>query len=341
MTIKDIAKICGVGIGTVSRAINNEPGVSPATREKILKVVEENGFVPNSSAKNLKAVESHTIALLVKGIDNIFFEEMLRIFEQELQKLDYSYVVVPVAENQDESKVALSLVRERRLKGVIFLGGLLSTPDDGSMDSLDIPCVRCTVANPDITVGNKDLSVSIDDRKEARRAVSYLLQCGHKRVAMIAAKEDDTSVGTMRLAGYKDALLDASVDFDSSLVCPMHPDYPEYTVASGYHTTKALLESGTDFTALFTISDMVAFGAYKAIKEKGLSIPDDISVMGFDGLALTEYFHPALTTISQPTDQMVTASIELLIKAIESDDTRGEHRIYMAELIERDSVKKL
>ncbi len=339
MTIKDIAKICGVGVGTVSRAINHQPGVRPETREYILKVVEEQGFVPNNSARNLKAAETHTIALLIKGIGNIFFQEMLRIFEQELQKLEYSYVVVPVAENQDEAKVAVELIHDRRLCGIIFLGGLIAdiNPD---YEEINVPCVRCTVANPNVTVGSKELSVAIDDRQEAKRAVEYLIKCGHKRIGILAARESDNSVGSMRLAGYREALAAAGIPFDEQLVAHMVDELPEFTTASGYGTTKTLLESGVEFTALFTLSDMMAFGAYKAIKEKGLRIPQDISVMGFDGLSLTEFFYPPLTTMSQPAEQMVVASIEVLTRAIEQENSRGERRFFMTELIERNSVAK-
>ncbi len=340
MTIKDIAKLCGVGVSTVSRAVNHQPGVRPETREYILKVVEEQGFVPNNSARNLKVTETNTIALLIKGIGNLFFQELQQIFEQELQQLDYSYVIVPVAENQDETKVALELINDRKLCGIIFLGGLIANahPD---YEKIQVPCVRCTVANPNVTVGGRELSVAIDDRQEARRAVDYLIKCGHKKIAILAARPSDSSVGAMRLAGYRQSLEAAGIPFDEKLVARMPEGAPEFTTVSGYETTKALLDSGAKFTALFALSDMMAFGAYKAILERGLRIPEDISVMGFDGLSLTEFFYPPLTTMSQPTEQLVMASIDVLLRAIEQDNVVGERRFFMTELVERSSVRNL
>lgn len=339
MTIKDIAKLCNVSISTVSRAINNDPGINPETRARVLKVIEEQNFVPNKSARNLKMIESNTIALLIKGTDNPFFQEMLRVFEQELQKVEYSYQTYPIAEDQDETLFAIELVKEKRLKGIIFLGGLFGVSEN-KLDSIGIPCVRCTISNPDVIVGSKDFAVSIDDRREAYRAVDYLCKCGHKKIAILGAKELDSSIGKLRLEGYKDALKENNIAYNPRLVAHMSEDYREFTTENGYWTTKKLLETGEDFTAIFAISDMMAFGAYKAIKEKGYRIPEDISVVGFDGLELTAFYHPSLTTVRQPSDQMVRASIDILLGAIHGG-SQGEKRIFRAELIERDSVKKL
>lgn len=339
MTIKDIAKMCNVGISTVSRAINDDPGINQETRARILKVIEEQNFVPNNSARNLKMVESKTIALLIKGTDNPFFQGMLRIFEQELQKVEYSYLIYSVAADQDETMVAMELVKERRLKGIIFLGGLAEVSDE-RLNSIGVPCVRCTINNPGVNVGKKDYSVSIDDKKEAYRAVDYLCKCGHKKIGVLGGRKDDNSIAKMRLEGYKEALADNGIPYNSSLVTYMKNDVPEFSAENGYLTAKELLESGEEFTAVFALCDMMAFGAFKAIKEKGLRIPEDISVMGFDGLELTNFYHPALSTMSQPCDQMVKASIDVLMGAI-LQGNQGEQRIFPAELIERESVCKI
>lgn len=338
MTIKDIARLCNVGISTVSRAINDDPGINPETKARILKVIEEQNYIPNNSARHLKMVESNTIALLIKGTDNLFFQGMLRIFEQVLQEVEYSYLIYPVTQDQDETIVAMELVKERKLKGIIFLGGLMEVGEN--IDRIGVPCVRCTVSNPDMMTDRQDYSVSIDDKKEAYRAVDYLCRRGHTKIAILAGRKQDCSIGYMRLEGYKQALEDNRVACDSKRIVYMKEDIPEFTAENGYAMTKELLESGVEVTALFAISDMMAFGAYKAIKEKGYRIPEDISVIGFDGLDLTQFYHPSLTTMQQPCEQLVKASIEVLLRAIH-EDSRGEQRIFQAELVERDSVKTI
>lgn len=335
-TIKDIAKICNVGISTVSRAINDDPRINQGTKERILKVIEEYHYVPNNSARNLKMIESNTIALLIKGIDNQFFQAMLKIYEEELKKMEYTLLIHAVGEDQDDASVATELAKEKRLKGIIFLGGLMNYPEE-EMDMIGIPYVLCTVATDVNSPKQNCLSVSIDDAKESYKAVDYLCKKGHRRIAIITGRETDFAIGGLRLKGYQKALADNGIPYDPELVRYMKMDIPEYSAANGYQVTKELLESGVDFTAIYVISDLTAFGAYKAIFDAGKRIPEDYSVMGFDGLEATRYYQPSLTTIVQPSSEMVKCSIELLMDAIAGKE--GKRQLIMdAHLLERDSV---
>ena len=187
ITIKDIARICGVGVGTVSRAINNDPRVSDATREKILKAVKDYHYVPNNSARNLKMVESNTIGLLFSGIDNPFFQGMISVFERACDELGYSFFLYAVKEHDRVENVAMEVCKERRLKGLIILGGQLSFPNR-RLDSLGVPYVLCTVTVPKTGEQLPCSSVSIDDEKESFRAVSYLIGLGHRRIAILAGR---------------------------------------------------------------------------------------------------------------------------------------------------------
>lgn len=337
LTIKDIAKICNVGVSTVSRAINDDPGINKDTRERILKVIEEYQYVPNNSARNLKMNESNTIALLVKGIDNQFFQGMLKIFEPELRKLEYSFLLHPVGEYQDDASVAVELAKEKRLKGIIFLGGLIDYPE-AKLKSMGIPYVLCAVAANMMAQKRKCSSVSIDDEKEGYKAVDYLCKMGHKKIAIICGRRFDQAVGALRLRGYRKALEDNGIEVNERLIRYMRDDIPEYSVDNGYEVTKELLASGEEFTALFAISDLTAFGAYKAIMEAGKKIPDDYSVMGFDGIELTQFYHPALTTMVQPCEEMIKTSIKMLMDEIDGKKQVEEH-IFEAKLLERGSVK--
>lgn len=339
ITIKDIAKICNVGIGTVSRAINNDPGINDKTKERVLRVIKECGYVPNNSARNLKRSNSNTIALLIKGIDNQFFQGLLKIFQEELGKIKYSFLIHPVAEDEDEIYEALKLTKEKKLKGIIFLGGLIDRADE-RLKHLGIAYVLCTVAVNKDAPKRQCSSVSIDDELESFRAVDYLCKMGHKKIAMITGRETDYAVGRLRQEGYMRALKENGIEFDPKLVRFMKESIPEYSIENGYAVAKELLESGMEFTALYAVSDITAFGAYKAIYDAGKKIPEDYSVMGFDGLNMGNYFYPALTTMEQPGEEMVQASINLLMREIEG---KKEHqKLFLeAKLLERKSVKKL
>jgi len=319
--------------------MNNHPDINPATKQMILEAIEDSGYIPNNSARNLKRIESNTIAVLVKGISNPFLQGMFEIFEQQVKETDYSFIIHRVEEREDEISVALELEREKRLKGVIFLGGACENFEE-RIRRMDIPFVLCTVAMSDSVDKSLYSSISIDDYKESYRLVSYLCELGHKRIAMISGKIDDESIGKMRYQGYVQALKDHGIPLEPELVRYMKQDLPEFTPENGYAVAKELLADDVDFTALFVVSDNTAFGACKAILEAGKRIPEDYSVAGFDGIKLSRYYHPALTTMRQPCEEMAQESIRLLIDLIEGRKT-NQHKTFDAELIAGESVRRM
>ncbi len=340
LTIKDIALICGVSISTVSRAINDDPGINANTRARVMEVVKEFNYIPNNSARNLKMTESNTVALIVKGLNNPFFQGMFPLFQEALEREGYQFLLHTVRADSDESYVAEEIAKEKRLKGIIFLGGKMDYPEK-VLENIRIPLVLCSVAGRSGSDEEKILvsSVSIDDPKEAYKVVDYLCKNGHKRIAIVTGQKSDSTVGPLRLQGYKQALLDNGIEYDESLVGYMG-DNPEYSEANGYCIMEQLLKNGGDFTAVFVISDRMAVGVYKAIYDAGKRIPEDYSVIGFDGIELTHYMQPSLTTVVQPVQQMVDSSIKMLMEQIEDSSVR-QRRTYEAELHERDSVLNL
>lgn len=341
LTIKDIARICGVSISTVSRAINDDPGINSATKDRVMQVVKQFNYVPNNSARNLKMTESTTIALMVKGINNPFFQSMFRDFQEGLEEKGYTFLMHTVAENADEGRAAESVAKEKRLKGLIFLGGIMDYPEV-VLENINIPFVLCSVAmaaDYRKTIP-KVSSVSIDDELEAYKTVSYLIQRGHRKIAIITSRRADYTVGYLRLRGYQKALDDNGIDFDPELVGYNHDEIQEYTEANGYAVMNDLLNRDKEFTAVFAISDRLAIGAYKAIYDAGKRIPDDYSVVGFDGIDVGKYLYPALTTVVQPAHQMAESSIDLLMKQINGDQIRKQVT-YEAHLLERDSVRDI
>nr|WP_027872288.1 LacI family DNA-binding transcriptional regulator [[Eubacterium] cellulosolvens] len=339
LTIKDIARICNVSISTVSRAINNDPTINAKTRERVMEVVREFNYIPNNSARNLKMTESNTVALIVKGINNPFFQGMFPYFQKRLEDLGYQYLLHTVGGDADEGYVAEAIAKEKRLKGIIFLGGKMNYPEK-ILENIRIPMVLCSVAglSHEDNVLPRVSTVSIDDSGEAHKVVEYLIRKGHRRIAIITGQKDDLTVGRLRLRGYRKALEENGIAFDEKLVGYMDDGIPEFTEANGYATMKRMLESGTEFTAAFVISDRMAMGAYKALYDAGKRIPEDCSVIGFDGIEMTRYMQPSLTTVKQPVEELVESSVQMLMKQINGSRER-KHLIYDAELLERDSVK--
>lgn len=339
ITIKDIAKMCGVGVTTVSRAINNHPDINEETKAMVMKVIKENNYVPNNSARNLKRSASKTIAVLIKGITNPFFNHMIKVFEEETKRKKYSFILQRVDENQDEIDVAIELEKEKRLKGIVFLGGYFSHSEE-KLNQLTVPFVLSTIGMTAEFNPKKYSSVSVDDFKESYKIVNYLCDMGHKKIAIITAPMDDVSIGKLRYEGYKKALEDRGLEVNKNLVRCMREDIETYTMENGYLVTKELLKSKEEFTAIYAISDSLAIGACKAIFEAGKTVPEDYSVAGFDGLDIGFYYNPSITTIRQPVEEIAYETIKILFDLIHKKITHA-HKVFPAELVVRESTTSL
>ena len=322
INIKDIARICGVGVSTVSRAINNHPDINPETKNMIMQAIKEHNYIPNNSARNLKRTDSKAIAVLIKGISNPFFSKMIRIFEEEIQKKKYLFIMQRVDACDDEVDVAVELIKEKKPRGIVFLGGFFSH----SKEKLESSSYSW---------------VSVDDFAESYKMTDYLCKLGHKRILILAATQDDESIGRLRLEGYKKALADNGIEPDEELCVFSEVGRDCYTMDYGFMAMSRILEEKkTDFTAVYAISDSIAIGACKAITEYGMKIPEDYSVAGFDGLDIAHYYNPTLTTIRQPVEEMAESTIKILFDVIRGK-AGHQKRVFRGELVEGESTRRV
>ena len=337
MTIKDIAKISGVSISTVSRVLNNRPDVSESVRQRVLAVVEASGYIPNDSARDLVRSHSDAIGVVVRGSGNLFFAEMLKSVSREIDRGGYTMVLRQITSDADEVKTGAMLEREKKLQGLIFLGGRFDyTPAE--LSSIGVPYVCCSYSN---VFGSLDpesfSSISIDDHKTSYQAVSHLISLGHRRIAALVSSPDDRSISELRCNGYLAALADHSIPFDPKLlVCTDG----RFDIEDAYAGTNALLDSGADFSAIFTLSDTFAIAAIKALHDHGRRVPEDCSVIAIDGLAVSEYTLPTLTTMIQPAGQMGRESVEILMNILENGSPTRHVRLE-ATLREGGSVRAI
>lgn len=340
-TIRDIAKACGVGVSTVSRAINNHPDINPETKEMIMNVIREHNYIPNNSARNLKRSHAKTIAVLIKGITNPFFSSMIGIIERETYERKYSFILQHVEEHENEVDVAIQIIKEKRLKGIIFLGGNTSHTSE-KLSQLDIPFVLNTLGIPEEfeKQSSKWACVSVDDYAESYKMVTYLCKQGHQRIALLSACSDDQSIGLLRYQGYVQALKDNGRTLVDELV--VHMDGPDdaYNMETGYRLMKKLMAKEESFTAVYAIADSLAIGACRAIREAGRTIPEDYSVVGFDGIEMGTYYVPSLTTIRQPVEEMAKKMVSLLFDLIKKEGG-GKKVILPADLLVRESTKTI
>lgn len=338
VTIKDIARICGVGVSTVSRAMNDHPDINRETKEKIQAAIREYNYIPNNSARNLKRHESNTIAVLIRGIYNVFITDMVTQGERYIKYTQYSLYLRQVYPEEDEVDIAIELVKEKRLKGIIFLGGMFDHSVE-KLKQIEIPYIMMTVS-PSPRISGMCSSVYVDDEMESYRIVDYLCRMGHRKIALITTPESERSIGHLRAKGYFRALKDNGIGRDNRLVRRMSENTWEFSISSGYAVTKELLADNTDFTAIYACSDYAAIGACKAICETGKTVPGDYSVAGYDGLEIGRFYNPPITTISQPINDMLKKTFELLLDEINGDETR-QTVVFPGELLAGGSVRDI
>ena len=319
MTIRDIARRCGVSVSTVSRVLNDHPDVSAANRDKVLRVVRELHYVPNTSARDLVRPQSDGIGLVVRGVGNPFFTGVIRAIERAIEEAGYSMVLHQIRSGEDEVRSGAELARSRRLLGLILLGGCFDyTPEQVAV--LDVPFVCCSYTNSFGELAeDRYSSVTIDDQQEAYRAVRLLLERGHRRIAVLLDSVEDHSISQLRFMGCCRALGEYGLRPDDALVA----ETGSFEMAATYRRMTELLRSGAEFSAVFCVSDSMAVAAMKALYDQGRRVPEDCSVVAIDGIDMSAYAAPTLTTLVQPQEELGERSVQILVDLIEG---RGGNR---------------
>lgn len=336
MTIKDVAKYSGVSVSSVSRALNGHPDVSENVRERVLEAVRVLHYVPNNSARDLSRTQTDAIGLIVRGAGNPFFTPIIRSIEKAILNSGYSMEVHQIAAGEDELAAGASLAKAKRLNGIVFLGGEFDYTAEKTA-VLNIPFVCCTFANTFGTLDkNTFSSVSIDDEAEAYRAVKYLTDRGHRKIAILLDSTHDRSISELRYRGYCRALEEAGIPQDKELVEEI--DY--YDMEAAYEGIRKLLVRRNDLTAIFTIADTMGVAVLKALYEAGKKVPEECSVISIDGLEMSRFTIPTLTTLEQPKEEMAEKAVLLLIRMIEGTG-ENEHLYLPTKLREGKSVKSI
>lgn len=319
LTIKDIARLSGVSVSTVSRVLNDRPDVSEESRRRVRAVIQAENYIPNNSARDLVRINSDAIGLIVRGVQNPFYTDIIHAIERVLEAAGCTMVMRQIGFSDDEIEAGAVMQREKRLRGIIFLGGRSDyTPEE--LARVTVPYVLCSYTNSYGTLDpNTYSSVSICDEDAAYTAVNELIANGHRRIAALIAAKDDSAISQLRYQGYCRALHEHGLALCDALVFSTGESF---AIEDAYRTMDAALEQADDFTALFTIADDMAIGAMRALREHGKDIPGDVSVVAIDGIAVSEYIHPMLSTVCQPKEELGTKSAELLLDVIEG---RGGH----------------
>ena len=301
----------GYSISTVSRVLNHRNDVSPDAKKKIEEVVEKFHFVPNNNAKHLKQSNTKTIVVLVKGISNMLFSNIVEEIQQMIGRTDYTLVVSYIDEDENEVEQALQLCRERKPLGLLFLGGNPEFFKQG-FAKVDVPSVLVTNRANNLPFENLS-SVATDDIAAGKCAVDALLEAGHDKIGIIGGDPVKSYTSHQRYLGCKESFAEHGKEMDLE-VCY---EKARFSFDSAYRAMKRLVEKYPDLTAVFAMSDVMAIGAIRALRDMDYRVPEDISVIGFDGTVLAEYYNPKLATIRQQYQTLAVRSVEILFGQIE------------------------
>ena len=336
MNIKGIAEIAGVSVSTVSRVLNDSSEVKDITREKIMEIMKEQKYVPNNSARNLKRIDSKSIGVLVDGGYNPFFYEVINIISKDIKEKGYSMVVQYRSRKDKELLTAREFIKEKKLSGLICIGiNFLDVDIERShISDIEVPIVSIS-AFISKEISKYISSVNIDDFKAAYSATNVLINNGHSEIGIITSDKENDFCGRTRLQAYEKALCDNNLKVKKAYI-----EFGDYTFETGYKAMERMIKKKKVPTAIFIISDIMAIGAAKACANFGIRVPEDISIIGFDGIEHTKYFHPSLTTVKQPYEYMAAESVSLLMELI-NDKAKHQHINFDVKIIERDSVKAL
>ena len=322
-SIREVAKLANVSPATVSRVMNGTAKVDDEKKKRVLKAIEETGFVPNEVARSLFKKSAKIIGLILPSIENPFFAQLAGAIERNAEKHGFRLVLCNTGSVAEKEKAAMQMLSSMNADGIIL------TTSNGELreytESSSIPII----VTDRIFQGSSKLKyVHCDHYKGGRMAAEHLIDCGCKSIVCIKGQQEISSARD-RYQGYKDVCneqgikeqtMDSAYDFDE-----------------GMKVTEELLEKYKDVDGIIACNDMVAISAYKVLHKKGIKVPEQIQLIGFDDIALSKLITPELTTISQPVDEIGAKAAELIIQ---KDNGEQQEYIFEAKLVEREPTRR-
>lgn len=330
VTIRDIADAAGVSPMTVSNVINKRPHVAATTREKVLATIDRLDYRVNVAARNLRRGRTHTIGLAVPEIDRPYWGQLAAAMIEHGKRHDLTVVIEQTGRSRENELNALALSRVRMYDGLI-LGAVGLGTEDRDLLKVDYPIV---------ILGERIFQSPVDhvataNTEGARAAVEHLIEQGARRIAIAHGPlTDDVDVSSLRHAGYQQALESHDIPFDPALVA----EFETFDPASGAEMVHRLRSAGTDFDAVFCVTDYVALGVLRGLADAGLRVPDDVQVVGFDNNEFGRFLVPSLTTVDPDYDEIARRAVDLLTNRIENAQAEPVELVSSFRVVAREST---
>jgi LacI family transcriptional regulator/LacI family repressor for deo operon, udp, cdd, tsx, nupC, and nupG len=310
VTVKDVAELAGVSTATVSRVLNNHPQVADETRFKVLWAMEQLSYQPSRVARRLRMEASQILGLIISDIANPFFTSVVRGIEDVAYANQYSLLLCNSDEDPVKEAMYVEVLQAERVAGII-----ISSIDENSTSCESLLRNGVPIVAMDRRLRPFDVdTVLVDNVKGAYQATSHLIHLGHRRIGLIGGPSRITT-GRERREGYEKAVSEHGAELDQSLI-----KIGDFKQDSGYQRACELLEMDDPPTAIFTANNLMTLGALNAIHEKGLNIPQDVAIVGFDDMPWATSLNPPLTAVAQPTYELGQVAAEMLLARIADRD---------------------
>ncbi|MDQ6817699.1 MAG: LacI family transcriptional regulator [Actinomycetota bacterium] len=331
VTIRDVGARAGVSQATAARALGGYGHVSALVRTRVQHAARELGYVPNSVARALASGITHAVGLVVGDIENPFFSAVARGMSNVLEESGHTLLLANSDEDPDRERIAIEALRERQVDSLVVVPSSAGASAHLRAAAASSPLVLLDRTIPGLRVD----SVTVDNRGGARGAVEHLIGHGHRRIGLVS-DEPDISTSAERLAGYRAALAAAGIVADEHLISLGGP-----TPDEGYRAARRVLETPERPTAIFTTNNFMTLGAMRAIRDLGLGVPYDVSLVGFDDLEWTTLVDPPLTVVAQPATELGEAAARRVLSRLAGADGRPRRVRLGTKLIVRASCASL
>ena len=331
ITIKQIAKLADVSIATVSMIVNkNDNRISQQTRERVLAVIEEYGYIPNRVASSMITKKTKAIGLIIPDITNPFFPKLARGVEDIVNREGYTLILCNSDNNNEKEDAYIEMLREKMVDGIIFTATSGRTKVSSLLRQSDIPFIT---VDRDIEELGVHGSVCVDNEKGAFEAVQYLISRGYKTIIHLSGPMF-SKTSSDRYKGYLRAHKEAQLEKPAS-----HLIEGSYSIDSGYNAALTVIKDNIPFDSFFCGNDLIAIGAIKVLKDNHFKIPNDIGVVGYDDINMATIISPELTTVSQPIYELGFEAANLLIKMIKGEEVSKLNYTLETKLTIRESTK--
>ncbi|ENH95786.1 catabolite control protein A [Gracilibacillus halophilus YIM-C55.5] len=330
VTIYDVAREANVSMATVSRVVNGNPNVKPATRKKVLNTIERLGYRPNAVARGLASKKTTTVGVIIPDISSIFFSELARGIDDIATMYNYNIILSNSDQNKDKELRLINTMFEKQVDGLIYMGAAITEDHVNQLKTSPVPVSLAATVDASNTIP----SVNIDYEIAAYEATTLLIQNGTTHPIYVTAEDEDSAVSERKYSGYVRAIKEANQSVNEEYIIQA-----DYSYESGMEAAEEILNMNDYPKAVFVSTDEMALGVIHGFQDKGVQVPEDIEVVGFDNTRLATMVRPTLSTVVQPMYDIGAVAMRLLTKFMNNEKVDEQNVVLPHRIVERNSTK--